>query len=199
MKIVYAIPLIGALLLLMSCKKETVSIPAPEPAAPEMRYIPLHNLVVRYAGPPAVLDLNQDGRADFLFDIWLVGDPILQHDKFQFRVNADINSMLLVNNDERTLVLKRNDRIPVVNTAGYEWNNVVSIILAQKIVPVSPPFRWEGDWVGLTDRYLPIQIISGGLKYNGYISLTMNTSGDQLVLHQAAISKYPNVDVLAGR
>lgn len=200
MKFFYAIPLIGGLLLLLSCNKEADNIvPAPEPAAPEMLYIPLHNQVVRYAGPSAFLDLNQDGRSDFLFDIWLVGDPILQQDKFQFRVNGGINSMLLVDMNERTPALKRNDRIPVGNPTGYEWNNVTSIMLAQKIISMAPPARWEGDWLGLTDRYLPFQIVSGGLRYNGYISFTMNTSLDQLVLHRAAISKYPEVDVLAGR
>lgn len=200
MKFFYAIPLIGALLLLMSCKKEADRItPAPEPASPEMMYIPLNNQVVRYAGPPAVLDLNQDGHTDFIFDIWLVGDPLMQQDKYQFRANSGIYSSLLIAPNETCPPLKRNDRIPVSNPAGHQWFTISSIILAQKIISMTPPARWDGNWVGLTDRHLPIQIISGGLKYNGYISLTMNTSGGQLVLHQAAISKYPNVDVLAGR
>jgi len=46
--------------------------------------------------------------------------------------------------------------------------------------------------------FLPYQVVENNKLYNGWIELTVNTAGEKVVVHKAAISKEPDKIVKAG-
>src|SRR6187551_1761456 len=84
---------------LLSCKKvnPVTSEPLPPSAThPVMIYNDLHSAEVKY-GQYKYLDIDNDGSFDLLFDVTLLGDPILQRDRLQFYANSGKERNLLNN------------------------------------------------------------------------------------------------------
>lgn len=183
------------LVLLVSCQK------AHDPSRPpiyEMDYVDLNDQEIKDKSRPAVLDLDMDQKPDLIFGILLVGDPVNQLDKTQYRVTSGIYTRLPVNYLEQVPKLSRGDMIPLHNFNGHQWYEVSSVVLAERIENIAGTIRWNGNWQNATKNFLPIQLIKNNQRFNGWIELTFDLVNEKIILHRAATSKHPEKDIRAG-
>jgi hypothetical protein len=186
-------------ILFSSCRKDEIK-PAPTPADPaaEMVYKDLGEKEIRFAQPPTVIDIDQDNHYDLIFSVWLVGDPILQQDKRQFRVSSGINTNLAVNAIEEVPSMVKDETIPLADFNGYNWFKVSSVILVQRIEDIDGDISWNGNWQGATKKYLPFQLLKNNQRYNGWIELSADVANEKLILHRLAICKKAEKEIKAG-
>ncbi len=176
-----------------SCKKDNATIPAPE-----MIYTDLMDRAVKHNLPAIFIDLNRDGMKDIVFNTLAVGDPLNNLDKWQYRVDSDIETKLPVNNHEQVPMMNKAQRIPVQDFEGYQWYEGTSIILMQKNISVELPVFWTGQWLNVNKRYIPLQVKKEGKQYNGWIEISTDIQQEKIILHKAAITKEPEKEALAG-
>ena len=181
---------------MVSCKKSPVTTPI-DPA-PVMSYINLHDSAVTF-NKLAVLDLNSDGENDVWFSTLLVGDPIAQQDKKQWYITTSLYTSLPVNGNESIPVLKLDDSIPTQNFNNCNWYNAASVLLAEKVIGISGDPYWLGDWKEAAHKYIPLQVLKEGAKYNGWVEISFSTAGEKIILHRAALCKEKNKTVVAGK
>jgi hypothetical protein len=181
--------------IFIACKKEKVPIPPPISQHPVMTYKDLQNKEAKY-GQYQYVDVDSDGLSDILFNVILVGDPILQRDRVQFYANSGIKRNLLNNQVDESPMLNKGDSISKVYK-GYTWWEVSAIVLAEKIVENNGS-HWEGLWKNADHKYLPIQIEKNKKIYHGWIELSFNTVEEKMILHKAAMSSEEEKTVQAG-
>jgi hypothetical protein len=184
-----------ATVTLIACRKQK---PLPEPpvsSQPVMLYKDLQNVEVKY-GQNQYIDVDNDGSKDFLFNVQLIGDPILQRDRMQFYAKSGIKRNLLNNDVDESPILNKGDSISKKHI-GYNWWEISSIVLAEKIITYNGD-SWEGLWKNANHKYLPIQVDKSGKLYHGWIELSFNTAEEKLILHKAAISSEEDRSVRAG-
>lgn len=187
-------------LLLASCGKTPVSPsnPYPEPfPQPGMKYIDLKDAIVR-PGTNQLIDIDGDGLRDINFKVYLVGDPILKRDRYFYAASSFENSRLLAAGENESPVMNKEDLIPVKNLPDFEWYLVAEVNLVQKVIEMDRAPYWTGSWVNANRRYLAFQVVKGRSVFTGWIQLSFDKTNGQIVLHQAAISLKPNVDIKAG-
>lgn len=181
---------LGCLFLLGSCKKENDI-----PANYSVEFFDLQNAAVKYQ-QPVTLDFTKDGNTDFSFGVLLVGDPVLQRDRYQFYVSSRVKTNLLNDTNDESPILNKGDEIGL-NHEGYTWYEVSAIVLAEKIV-TNQSTTWSGRWTNANHKYLPIQIEREGKLFNGWIEVSFNKTEEKIILHKAALSKFPNVSIRTG-
>jgi hypothetical protein len=180
---------------LIACGKEKPLTPPAVSPQPVMAYKDLENQEVKY-GQYQYVDLDNDGTRDFLFNVQLVGDPMLQRDRIQFYANSGIKRNLLNNDVDETPMLNKGDSISKRHV-GYNWWEISSIVLAEKLVYASGS-SWEGIWKNADHKYLPIQIEKNGKLYHGWIEISFSIAEEKLILHKAAISTEEDKGIKAG-
>lgn len=181
--------------LFTSCKKKEVELPS-SPA--EMIYVNLNDRVVAYQQPSVILDIDNNNEIDFVFGVLLVGDPILEQDKRQFRVSSGVHTRLAVNAIEETPVKENGETVFLSSFNGYNWYEVSSIILVQRIEGMYAPIFWEGNWKTANRKYLPFQLVKNNQRYNGWLELTVDIAQEKIILHKAAYSILPEKNIRAG-
>ena len=194
----YSALILSAIVLFTSCSKEEAK-PLPPPLDPlEMDYTSLHEKEIKYAQPAAIIDLDGDNQTDLVFGVLLVGDPLEQQDKRQFRLSSGIHTNLAVNNNEQVPAMVKDEVIPLSNFNGYNWYKVSSVILVQRIENIDGIISWNGNWQGATKKYLPFQQMKNNQRFNGWIELSVDVFNEKLILHRMAISKLPETVIKAG-
>jgi hypothetical protein len=195
----YSATLLIAITLLASCGKEDVkSAPVPADPVTEITYKDLAEKEVKYNEPATVIDLDGDNQSDLIFGVLLVGDPLQQQDKRQFRVSSGINTNLAVNAIEQVPSMIKDETIPLSGFNGYNWFKVSSVILVQRIEDVQGAITWNGTWKGAVKKYLPFQLLKNNQRFNGWIELSVDIAAEKLVLHRLAISKLAERLIKAG-
>jgi len=186
--------LILCFILIASCqKKENDVLPAPK-----MKYIDLHQSEVNMSTTKRI-DVDEDGTIDFSFKTYLIGDPILKQDRHVFVVGSTIETYLLaIDNTETGKRMEKGDLIGLMPPSGFEWFQIAQIVMTEKVIPESNPNYWRGEWKDASHHFLPIQVRRNGLRYNGWIETSMDTNGERMILHKAAISTEAHKDVRAG-
>jgi hypothetical protein len=183
------------LLLSTACKKKSFEVPAP--AAPLMHYINQNNITAGVAQTIS-LDLDNDGIKDLYFSSQLVGDPVSQSDKRQFLVTGAFNTFFAVNSSEQMPVLSTGDMISQQSFPQYEWYNTSQVVLAEKIITLTQPPYWQGQWKSANHNYIPLYIRKDDNIYFGWFELSFDTVTEKIILHSSAISKEKNKAVKAG-
>lgn len=181
-----------------SCEKEKNGLDTPNSPTPVMEYFEFNNREIRAGIPGFSIDLNRDARIDLVFSTLLVGDPLNQVDKLQFLVQSNIKVNLPVKVGEEIPVMNKGDLIALTNFQGYQWFELSSIVLVQKIISFNQAPIWEGHWKLAANKYIPFQIIVSDKIYGGWIEMSVNTANEKLIVHRAAISKDANKVVKAG-
>lgn len=181
--------MLGCLFILGSCKKEN-DIPANN----SLEFFDLKNATVKYQ-QPATLDFTKDGNTDFSFGVLLVGDPVLQRDRYQFYVSSRVKTNLLNDANDESPMLNKGDLITLQHE-GYTWYEVSAIVLTEKIV-TNQSITWNGRWTNANHKFLPIQIERDEKLYNGWIELSFDKAAEKIILHRAALSKIPDVSIRA--
>ena len=180
-----------------SCTKEKKPVPVPVTPPLAMEYFNLDKEIIADA-PGFLLDVNHDRRVDLAFTTLLLGDPIYRVDKMQFLVSSNKDVNLPVNGSEEVPVMYRGESIVPGNFNGYQWFEISSILLVQKVISFTAPPAWEGHWKNASHRYLPYQLIINEKTYNGWVELSVDIVHEKIVLHKAAICKEPNKTIKAG-
>lgn len=186
---------IAITLLLTACKKETVPANPPAESHPEMYYKDLQNAAVKYRQAKLV-DVDNDGSFDFAFGVQLVGDPLLQRDRWQFMAHSGVDRNLLNDAGDNSPMLNQMDAIGK-KMDGYTWYEISAIVLAEKIVTSNGNY-WDGIWKNADHKFLPVQIKKAGKYFHGWIELSFDAAEEKLVLHRSAISKEEDKTVKAG-
>lgn len=177
-----------------SCKKKDIELPP----TVEMNYINLNDRVVAYQHPSVILDIDSDNENDLGFGVLLVGDPILEQDKRQFRISSGIHTRLAVSPNEETPVTESGDAIYLSSINGYNWYEASSVILVQRIEGMYGPIFWQGNWKTANRKYLPFQLLKNNQRYNGWVELTVDIAQEKIILHKAAYSKLAEKNIRAG-
>ncbi|NOU17060.1 MAG: hypothetical protein HOO91_05830 [Bacteroidales bacterium] len=188
----------GTLLIFISCRKEDVK-PLPPEDQLEMEYFDLSNKEIKAFTPGFSVDVNHDGRRDIKFGTLLVGDPIEQVDNVQFFISTDIGVCLPVNNNESIPVLSKGDSILLDDLNGYQWFELSSIVLVQKVISYNNPDSWDGLWKDANHKFIPFQVKNADKRYNGWVEISVDISNEKLILHKAAISTAADQIVCAGK
>lgn len=81
------------------------------------------------------------------------------------------------------------DLIAVENFNGYQWFELSSVLLVQKIISFNALPVWEGPWKNAFHKYLPYQVMDNMKRYNGWVELGVDVEGEKINLHKAAICK----------
>jgi hypothetical protein len=190
----YAPIAILLLLGMLSCKKQPVK---PIETLPQMNYTDLANFEITQ-GRWRTIDLDGDGKKDFGFKTTLVGDGVLQRDRLLFEVFSTINTYLLNNEHDETPPLSSGVKIGFTHP-GFEWNEISSLTLAEKVTFASGEITWDGIWKSANHKFIPLHIKSNGQVYFGWIEVSFDRAGEKLILHRAAISREAGIEVQAGK
>lgn len=190
--------LIGFVILFTACRKNDHYAYPTNPSVVEMEYVNLLDKKIKRNEPAAVLDLNKDGQYDLIFGVQLVGDALNQADKTQFNVSSSFYTNLPININEHIMPMERLQNIPLDNFNAHQWYNVGHSTLVEKNEFVSGTIIWRGVWQEAIKKYLPFQVTKNGLRYNGWVEISVDTINQELVLHRAAISKQAEQEVQAG-
>lgn len=184
-------------LLLTACDDKDIIQP-PIQVHPQMRYTELNNVTIKF-GQQKSLDIDGDNTKDLLFSTVLVGDPIARVDKRRYFVTASFDVFSLVNEQEETPALNKEDAITISNPPGFNWYNASSLVLAEKIIEETGPAHWEGNWKNADHHYLPVQVRNNNLRYNGWVEVSFKMDSGELILHRAAVAVEAGRDVKAGQ
>jgi hypothetical protein len=186
------------LAVLFGCKKvnpvNSEPLP-PSPTHPVMVYNDLRSAEVKY-GQYKYLDLDNDGSFDLLFNVTLLGDPILQRDRLQFYANSGKERNLLNDAQDQSPVLNSMDPISKTHP-GYTWYEISAILLAEKIITFNGNY-WDGLWKNVSHKFLPVQIQKNDKLYHGWVELSFDTIKQTLILHKSGISTEEDKEVKAG-
>lgn len=194
MKQVYALALVTA--LMTSCNKDETPLP-PVDQQPEMIYTDLQNRELKFQ-QAQLIDLNHDELVDIGFSTWYIGDPIETKDEVLFFAGSYVHSNLLVNEANGSPAFNEGEVIPISNYPGHNWYQVGQVEMALKNIPATGLPYWEGNWKSVSHKYLAVQVVVAGKRYNGWIEVSFDTVGEKLILHKAAISKEAEKPVVAG-
>jgi len=186
------------LAVLLSCNKvnPVTSEPLPPPPThPVMIYNDLHSAEVKY-GQFKYLDIDNDGSLDLLFNVTLLGDPILQRDRLQFYANSRQERNLLNDAQDQSPVLNLMDPISKTHP-GYTWYEISAILLAEKIITFNGN-SWDGLWKNASHKFLPVQVQKNSKLYHGWVELSFDTIKETVILHKSGISTEEDKEVMAG-
>ncbi len=182
--------ILSLLFFLTSCKK-------PVSYNPGMIYTDLENKEIKF-NQSSSIDFNHDAVMDLRFYTMFLGDPIAQQDKKKYLVIAKINCFLPINSNENAPMLKKGESVPLENFSGYNWCEMAQVELAQKVIGISGDPFWEGLWKSSSHKFLPVQIKVNNQRFNGWLELSIDINSETLILHKAAISKLPEMEVIVG-
>ncbi|RZK08844.1 MAG: hypothetical protein EOO46_13900 [Flavobacterium sp.] len=186
-------PLWIAAFAAVACMKKEAIDTLPHPA---MEYTDLNGLEIgdrEYYN----LDVDANGTVDFTFSTRSVGDPILKQDRLQYLAGSKIETNLLNNANDDSPKMVRGEKIGI-NHKGYNWYELSSVLLAEKVNPLEGASWWQGVWKDADHNYLPLQLIKAGKLYHGWVEISFNALKGKLVLHKAAICTESNKEIKAG-
>lgn len=163
---------------------------------PNMQYTYLQNLELK-ENEYYHLDIDANGTPDFTFYTQLVGDPVLKQDRRQFLAGSKVETSLLNNENDESPRLNKGDKI-TVNHKNYNWYELSSLVLAEKVTPEEGSIFWQGQWKDARHNYLPVQLAKGGKVFLGWVEISFNQQEQKLVLHKAAISTESGKEIRAG-
>lgn len=150
---------------------------------------------------PAVLfDLNADNRPEIVLYTQLVGDPVLQEDKWQFRLGTNLSTALAVNALEETPSWNRGDTISVTYPLGsYQWYVASDLVLVQEITPMLPrTIYWTGQWQQPEIKYIGFHWMSDQGRCVGWIAVRTNKTLRQVEVVQAGVFQAGETQTRAG-
>lgn len=188
-------PILAALLLLTmaACQKERrLSVPS------HMHYINFKDIKIGFREGKN-FDLDGNGTVDIGFKVYVIGDPVLQMDKYRYCAASMIESNFPVNKNDDVDIRRNGDLIQTENTSDYEWFRVSLAVLAQKNIGLNGPPFWTGVWKDVQHQYLPIQIMKEGKRFNGWVELSFDQAAEKIILHRSGVSTVAEIAIKAGQ
>lgn len=170
--------LFGSLLLVAACRKS-----AKEPAQPPFQHRSLGEVEVKYLKPYS-LDINEEGEDEVYFTVGLVNDTEGTHGIF---VAVSLVSAKILAGEDSVVKLDKGGMLPLVPDYPQQWNSY-SNFMCELLLPAANPAdtTWRGAWVAADRKYLGVQFREGDQEYIGWVSASIDTAGDRMVLHECA-------------
>lgn len=179
---------------IISCsEKEPISPPK------SIQYINLNNTAVT-SNNVLSIDLDTDGTTDFVVTKELRETNAGQNDILEFRVIAAQQNRVLVQENgtaarKETGVFIRSD-----DENGYQWEATTPAVIINRVLTPDPANSyWDGTWLQQFNKYLPIQLLKEGKKYNGWLQLSFSdVLPSRIIVHDAAFNKIADQPIQAG-
>lgn len=167
------------ILLVAACSKSRKK-DTPQPA---YSYHSLNNVEVRNL-KPYFLDMNDDDEFDVYFIVGVVNDQEGTHAKFA-AVGTLASKVLSI--PDSVFRLNEGDEIPVLPVHPQEWN-ALTPYFCEVLLPAANPAdtTWRGSWVAASKKYMGVQFRKGDDTFLGWVSLSVDTARDCMVLHDYA-------------
>lgn len=175
---------------MFACKDKKVELPE----SPAVQYQNLKNFNLNFENSLA-LDINKDGVRDFSFVASFVEGS--GNNRMEFTALVENENVVLA--DARTpKVLNKNEQISIDPQSRFGWSKF-NPILAFRIYTLDPAQHyWEGEWKDQEEKYLGVKVKTNGQYYSGWIRISTSKATSKLIIHDCAVSKVPNVEILAG-
>lgn len=188
--------LLTVVTLFAGCQKERDKNPGDPETHPPMTYTDLNDAQLQFGGSKS-LDIDANGSVDFHFHTLYVGDALLRRDRKQYYITSGIGVNLLNDANDQSPVLQKGDGVKRIHP-GYDWWQISSIVLAEKIIPEGAAEFWQGNWKNVSHKYIPVQLMKDEKPYHGWIEVSFDTFTEKLLLHRAGICALPDVEIKAG-
>lgn len=179
---------------IISCsKKETINTPR------SIQYINLNNTAVT-SNNVLSIDLDTDGTTDFIVTKELRETNAGQDDILEFRVIAAQQNRVLVQDNGTPARKEAGVMIRSEDENGYTWDATTPAVIINRVLTPDPANSyWEGTWLQQYNKYLPIQFLKEGKKYNGWIKLSFSdVLPSRVIVHDAAYNKIADQPIQAG-
>jgi len=183
-----------------SCTKGPVIVPpAPAPVENLTRQIDLGNKEIPFWGSIAIIDFDGDRFPELIFEILPLGDPIVLRDRWLWQVKTTRFTALPINpNVDQVPALNEGEVFSLNDFDVYEWYLGNTITLFEKITYPNDHYWWEGNWKGVSHKFLPFKVLRADGYYAGWVEISSDLEAKKGYLHRAGISKLPNTPVKAG-
>lgn len=193
--------LLALLISISSCRKEKTSPPSnnnPVPKPSEI-FIPTQTILKPY-GPLVLFDFNRDRNPEIIFYTQLVGDPLYQEDKLQFRIKSNLSTALAVNSNEQMPRWTYGVAIPSDRQFGnYTYYVAADLMLMQEVTPMLPrQVYWMGDWQQDTIAYIGFVWNSSSGPRRGWIAIRAEKEEKQMRVIRAGLFPVSATQTLAG-
>jgi hypothetical protein len=189
----YLLLAVCTMIILSACKKEKQVIPVDD--HPVMKYT-IVNLELKSWSLKSI-DVDGDGKKDLSFEVYPVGDPVLQQDKISFFAYSSLHTSLLTDGNDNPPILTGGETVKPVHP-GYEWWPLSNAQLAQKIIPANEPVFWTGVFRDANKKYLPFKMAKNNQDYYGWIELSIDKPSEKLIIHRTGLSTEAGKVVKAG-
>lgn len=179
-------------LLATACKKSSRNNTPPKPML-ERRS--LEDKEVRYLHPQ-LINIDGDTLHDVYFVVALINDQEGVHAKF---TALAVKHAKLLSQPDSVIKLTKGETIPMIPDHPREWNGY-DTYLCEILLPAGNPAdtTWRGAFVGANRKYIGVQFMKGTDPYLGWISVSVDTARDCMILHEAAWRKASAGSIHAG-
>jgi len=179
-------------LLCAACSKPRKQQPEPRPA---FSYRSLNDTEVRYL-KPFLLDFDEDNQLEIFFFVGVLIDDEGTHARFGA---AGWELCKLLSRPDSLLRLNEGDEIPVLPRHPNEWNGLA--YLCKLLLPAANPqdSTWTGAWLPGGKKFMGVQFQTGEDTFMGWVSLSVDTARDCMILHDCAWRRVEAGTVRAGK
>lgn len=182
---------LGLLLLCAACSKSPRNTPKPA-----YSHRSLNNVEVRYLKPFS-LDMDGDGTEEVFFVVGLINDLTGAHAKF---AAVSVKTAKLLSKPDSIARLNEGDAVPVLPDHPLEWNGFDTYLCEMLLPKLNPAdTTWLGAWVAADKKFMGVQFRKGNDTYLGWISASVDTARDCMILHDCAWRHLDGGAVKAGR
>lgn len=182
------------MITIISCgKKEPISTPK------AIEYVNLNHTAVTTNNVLSI-DLDKNGTTDFVVTKELRETNAGQDDILEFRVIGAQQNRVLVQTDGTPARKDAGSIIRTEDEQGFSWDATTPAVIINRVLTPDPANSyWEGSWLQQFNKYLPIQLLKEGKKYNGWLQLSFsNELPSRIVVHDAAFNKIADQPIQAG-
>lgn len=177
-------------LFVFSCERNNEDVPV------TMEYINLENAEV-YHNHNLDIDLDKDGIKDFYVTTQFIS--YTEDDRIQYIITPRNDNRSLLEHGNVPKAFEQDAIISKNSPSPYLWASG-NALLIERVVPLDiAKSYWEGAWKDKMSKYLAVQVNKDEKLYNGWIRISVSPTYSRLIIHDAAISKTPDVGIKAGQ
>jgi len=144
------------------------------------------------------VDLDQDGRSDFLFRVHQVAYNNNTESRMEFRLYSTGSGKIAIDTtNESTPILAKGVAIDPRDFSAFQWLSANKTILMEKST-IDLQSRWIGGLINQLRGYLPVKVIRDSKSYCGWIELEADIHNDRLFLLRGGVALETEKSIQAG-
>jgi len=151
----------------------------------------------KYSSPDTTLlsqelDLDYDDRPDVIIEEWYQGVSTME-----VGAKVSYSHSFIIKPLNKNAIHKH----PIPKEKGIykymDWT-AIYVTLSRKHISDNYEGDWNGDWVGVRERYLGVQLWKNGRNHYGWIHLSCSEETGEVAIYDWEVSSSPGVIVVAG-